>query len=59
MKEQQYFERDMTWNSEESEKQFYNLLDKGWKIVIAIPVQSGMSCYTYTGAIHYVLEKEE
>lgn len=58
MKEQKYFERSLRYNHEESTREFDRLLRDGWKIVLAIPIQSGMSCHTYTSEIHYVLEKE-
>ena len=58
MKEQKYFERDLLRPCKEDEKEFYNLLENGWKVILAIPIQSGTSCYTYTSEIHYVLEKE-
>lgn len=57
-KEQKYFERSLTYGAEESENAFLDLLRDGWKIIIAIPVQNGRSCHTYTSEIHYVLEKE-
>lgn len=59
MKKQKYFERTINglgW--QEDETKFYELLKNGWKIILAIPIQSGQSCHTYTRAIHYVLEKE-
>ena len=58
MKEQKYFERSVSYDRQGSNKMFYRLLQDGWKIVLAIPIQSGMSCHTYTSEIHYVLEKE-
>jgi len=59
MKEQKYFERSLTYGWQEDEKNFYNLLNEGWKVILAIPIQSGMSLYTYTSKIHYVLEREK
>ena len=58
MKEQKYFERSLKYGWQESEREFRKLLQDGWKIVLAIPIQSGMSCHTYTSEIHYVLERE-
>lgn len=58
MKEQKYFERDLSYDWKEDEEMFYDLLRNGWKIILAIPIQSGQSCHTYTSQIHYVLEKE-
>lgn len=60
MKEQKYFERDLYNLSQYKEDvdALQKLLKDGWKIVIAIPIQYGKSCYTYTSHIHYVLEKE-
>lgn len=57
-KEQKYFERSLTYSWEEDEKRFFDLLRDGWKVIIAIPVQNGRSCHTYTSSIHYVLERE-
>lgn len=58
MKEQKYFERSLGYDWQKDETKFYELLKNGWKIILAIPIQSGQSCYTYTSEIHYVLEKE-
>lgn len=58
MKKQKYFERTFDYGWRESEIEFYDLLEKGWKIILAIPIQSGKSCHTYTSEVHYVLEKE-
>ena len=56
---QKYFERHFGYGWEQSEKAFNKLLNDGWKIVLAIPIQYGKSCYScYTGEVHYVLEKE-
>ncbi len=58
-KEQKYFERTISgYDWQEREEEFYRLLNNGWRIVIAIPIQSGKSCHTYTSEIHYVLERE-
>ena len=54
-----YFERVISGWGERNENKFFDLLKEGWRIVIAIPIQSGMSCHTYTSEIHYVLEKED
>ena len=57
-KEQKYFERIINgYGEEESGEEFRKLLEDGWKIVIAIPINSGKSCHTYTSKIHYVLER--
>lgn len=59
MRKQRYFERTISGhNWKEDETEFYWLLKTGWKIILAIPIQSGKSCHTYTSAIHYILEKE-
>lgn len=59
MKDQKYFERIISGiGCVESDEEFQKLLGDGWKIVIAIPVQRGQSCHTYTSSIHYVLERE-
>ena len=59
-KEQKYFERQITdYGWQESDEEFRKLLADGWKIIIAIPIQRGQSCHTYTSSIHYVLEKEK
>ena len=58
MKEQKYFERNLVFACGDSRERLYDLLNNGWKIILAIPIQSGQSCHTYTSAIHYVLERE-
>lgn len=59
MKEQKYFERTINgFDWQKDKKTFYTLLENGWKVKLAIPVQDGRSCHTYTYAIHYVLERE-
>lgn len=55
---QKYFERTFGYGWQEDEKEFNKLLNDGWKIVLAIPIQDGKSCHTYTSEVHYVLEKE-
>ena len=59
MRERKYFERSLEYGWQKDEIEFYKLLENGWEIVIAIPVQSGKSYHTYTSSIHYVLEKEK
>lgn len=53
-----YFERQFAYGRQKSEETFYKLLNDGWKVVLAIPIQSGSGYCSYTSEVHYVLEKE-